>query len=128
MGRVIYTYFSREGMVTLYAVPNPFLLNEICLNQVSSGKTAAYPLIYTNYEFDNQQFQRKSNTFYVAINKMVFMHNTEISHLFACTMNACSLPACMISTPGNTTPHTATSEPSGFNQSALSGNMSIVNI
>ena len=25
-----------DGIVTLYATPNPFLLNEVCLNQVLS--------------------------------------------------------------------------------------------
>ena len=33
MGHVFctYMYFSGEGIVVLYAAPNPFLLNEICL-------------------------------------------------------------------------------------------------
>ena len=28
------TYFSGEGIVALHAIPNPFLMNKICLNQI----------------------------------------------------------------------------------------------
>ena len=33
MGRVFCTYLPGEDIVTVYAAPNPFLLNKICLNQ-----------------------------------------------------------------------------------------------
>ena len=48
------TFISGEGNVALYATPNPFLLNKICLNQ-----TFIHLHIYPNLSSRNTTKRRK---------------------------------------------------------------------